>query len=108
MPEAMVAARESDAADGTVQQCDVAVVIPTVLRPSLHRAVSAVFSQDFTGTDLTIDLDGIDLSLEGYLGAKFIIDGTEFGDGNSNALFLHLLESDLIWKVNCQKQFQDL
>ena len=26
MPEAMVAARESDAADGTVQQCDVAVV----------------------------------------------------------------------------------
>ncbi len=32
------------------EQCDVAVVIPTVLRPSLHRAVSAVFSQDFTGT----------------------------------------------------------
>jgi UDP-N-acetylglucosamine 2-epimerase (hydrolysing) len=37
-----------------------------------------------------------------------IIDGTEFGDGNSNALFLHLLESESIWKVNCQKQFQDL
>ncbi len=37
-----------------------------------------------------------------------IIDVTEFGEGNSNALFLHLLESDSIWKVNCQKQFQDL
>ena len=37
-----------------------------------------------------------------------IIDVTEFGDGNSNALFLHLLESESIWKVNCQKQFQDL
>jgi len=39
---------------------------------------------------------------------QVIIDINEFGEGNSNALFLHLLESDSIWKVNCQKQFQDL
>jgi len=37
-----------------------------------------------------------------------IIDINEFGEGNSNELFLHLLESDIIWEVNCQKQFQDL
>ncbi len=36
------------------------------------------------------------------------IDISEFGDGNSDALFLHLLKSDTIWKVDCQKQFQDL
>ncbi|WP_375241413.1 UDP-N-acetylglucosamine 2-epimerase, partial [Polaribacter sp.] len=37
-----------------------------------------------------------------------IIDVTEFGEGNSNELFLLLLMSDVIWQVNCQKQFQDL
>lgn len=37
-----------------------------------------------------------------------IIDISEFGEGNSDQHFLHLLESDKIWKVNCQKQFQDL
>lgn len=36
------------------------------------------------------------------------LDLSEFGEGNSDALFLHLLESGSIWKVNCQKQFQDL
>lgn len=36
------------------------------------------------------------------------IDISEFGDGNSDELFLHLLKSDTIWKVDCQKQFQDL
>lgn len=37
-----------------------------------------------------------------------IIDISEFGTGNSDALFLHLLQSGNLWKVNCQKQFQDL
>ena len=37
-----------------------------------------------------------------------VIDINEFGEGNSNELFLHLLESDTVWEVNCQKQFQDL
>jgi UDP-N-acetylglucosamine 2-epimerase (hydrolysing) len=36
------------------------------------------------------------------------IDVSEFGDGNSNILFLNLLKTGVIWKVNCQKQFQDL
>ncbi|MCL7753191.1 UDP-N-acetylglucosamine 2-epimerase [Polaribacter sp. Z022] len=36
------------------------------------------------------------------------IDITEFGSGKSDKLFLKLLESNSIWKVNCQKQFQDL
>jgi UDP-N-acetylglucosamine 2-epimerase (hydrolysing) len=35
-------------------------------------------------------------------------DISEFGEGNSNELFLHLLLSDTIWQVDCQKQFQDL
>ena len=43
-----------------------------------------------------------------YQTKQEIIDVTEFGEGNSNELFLHLLASDVIWKVNCQKQFQDL
>jgi UDP-N-acetylglucosamine 2-epimerase (hydrolysing) len=37
-----------------------------------------------------------------------IINISEFGKGNSNTLFLNLLKSNEIWKVNCQKQFQDL
>lgn len=36
------------------------------------------------------------------------IDISGFGDGNSNTLFLHLLNSQQIWNVDCQKQFQDL
>ncbi|QNM86264.1 UDP-N-acetylglucosamine 2-epimerase (hydrolyzing) [Polaribacter pectinis] len=36
------------------------------------------------------------------------IDISEFGEGNSNTVFLHLLNSEEIWNVNCQKQFQDL
>lgn len=37
-----------------------------------------------------------------------IVDVSEFGSGNSDQLFLDLLNSEDIWKVNCQKQFQDL
>ena len=37
-----------------------------------------------------------------------LIDISEFGEGNSDALFLNLLESNTIWQVDCQKQFQDL
>jgi UDP-N-acetylglucosamine 2-epimerase (hydrolysing) len=37
-----------------------------------------------------------------------IFNTTEFGKGNSNELFFNLLTSDIIWEVNCQKQFQDL
>ncbi len=36
------------------------------------------------------------------------IDFSEFGKGNSDKLFFNLLTSNDIWKVNCQKQFQDL
>ncbi|MFY0631064.1 MAG: UDP-N-acetylglucosamine 2-epimerase (hydrolyzing) [Flavobacteriaceae bacterium] len=37
-----------------------------------------------------------------------IVDISEFGSGNSDQLFLDLLNSEDIWKVDCQKQFQDL
>ena len=37
-----------------------------------------------------------------------IFNRTEFGKGNSNELFFNLLTSDIIWEVDCQKQFQDL
>jgi UDP-N-acetylglucosamine 2-epimerase (hydrolysing) len=36
------------------------------------------------------------------------IESHEFGEGNSDALFYSLLNSDALWNVNCQKQFQDL
>lgn len=32
----------------------------------------------------------------------------EFGQGNSDTLFLNLLMTEDMWKVDCQKQFQDL
>lgn len=37
-----------------------------------------------------------------------LTDISEFGTGNSDQLFLDLVNSENIWKVNCQKQFQDL
>lgn len=33
---------------------------------------------------------------------------SEFGNGNSDILFLELLNLNKFWEVNCQKQFQDL
>ncbi len=36
------------------------------------------------------------------------VHSNEFGTGNSDQLFLNLLQSNKIWSVNCQKQFQDL
>ena len=36
------------------------------------------------------------------------IDISEFGQGNSDVLFLKLLNSNKFWEVDCQKQFQDL
>lgn len=42
------------------EQCDVAVVIPTVLRASLLRAVDSIFTQDFLGTvHLLIGVDKV-------------------------------------------------
>jgi UDP-N-acetylglucosamine 2-epimerase (hydrolysing) len=32
----------------------------------------------------------------------------EFGDGNSDKLFFELLNQEDFWKINCQKQFQEL
>ena len=31
-----------------------------------------------------------------------------FGEGNSNKLFLELLDADYIWQISNQKQFQEL
>jgi UDP-N-acetylglucosamine 2-epimerase (hydrolysing) len=39
---------------------------------------------------------------------EYSIDISEFGSGNSDELFLDLVNSKEIWEVNCQKQFQDL
>lgn len=39
---------------------------------------------------------------------EHLIDISEFGSGNSDELFLDLVNSKEIWEVNCQKQFQDL
>jgi UDP-N-acetylglucosamine 2-epimerase (hydrolysing) len=39
---------------------------------------------------------------------EHVVDMSEFGTGNSDALFLNLLMSQTIWDVDCQKQFQDL
>jgi len=37
-----------------------------------------------------------------------VINSSYFGNGNSAELFIDLLESDLIWTMDCQKQFQDI
>ncbi|ARV05504.1 UDP-N-acetylglucosamine 2-epimerase (hydrolyzing) [Polaribacter sp. SA4-10] len=54
------------------------------------------------------NLDKILLTINNLKRTEHDLDITEFGEGNSNELFLDLLESDVIWQVNCQKQFQDL
>lgn len=54
------------------------------------------------------NLDKILLAIKNIKILEQNIDINEFGEGNSDELFLNLLKSDLIWKVNCQKQFQDL
>ena len=33
---------------------------------------------------------------------------SEFGNGNSDKIFLKILEGDKIWNLDCQKQFQDV
>jgi len=33
---------------------------------------------------------------------------SEFGEGNSDKIFLKILEGDKIWNLDCQKQFQDV
>jgi len=33
---------------------------------------------------------------------------SDFGQGNSDQLFIELLDGDKIWNLNCQKQFQDV
>ena len=59
-------------------------------------------------TNVDYNLDKILLAIKNIKIVEHNIDINEFGEGNSNELFLNLLKSDLIWKVNCQKQFQDL
>lgn len=59
--------------------------------------------------NVAYNLDEILLAIEESSNLKSKkIDISEFGKGNSNKLFLHLLNSQQIWDVNCQKQFQDL
>jgi hypothetical protein len=33
---------------------------------------------------------------------------SDFGQGNSDKMFLKLLDGDEIWALKCQKQFQDI
>ncbi|ARV13812.1 UDP-N-acetylglucosamine 2-epimerase [Polaribacter sp. SA4-12] len=58
--------------------------------------------------NINYNFDKILLAINNIKVVEQDINITEFGEGNSNELFLHLLKSELIWKVNCQKQFQDL
>jgi UDP-N-acetylglucosamine 2-epimerase (hydrolysing) len=37
-----------------------------------------------------------------------ITDHFNFGDGNSDQLFFELLQSDKLWSIRHQKQFQDI
>ena len=33
---------------------------------------------------------------------------SDFGDGNSDKVFLELIAGNEIWRLDCQKQFQDI
>jgi len=51
--------------------------------------------------------------IKGISSAKvFKLKGTnpksDFGQGNSDKIFLELLRGDKIWSIECQKQFQDI
>jgi len=49
-------------------------------------------------------LDSINVVLK----EKFHFVDCEFGSGNSDKLFFNILSDDNFWKINCQKQFQEL
>ena len=49
-------------------------------------------------------LDSINVVLK----EKFHFVDCEFGSGNSDKLFFNILSNDKFWKINCQKQFQEL
>ena len=67
-------------------------------------------SKTKTITNVEIDFDAI---MNVLTDRKYNIQDSyknkfEFGSGNSNQLFLKLLQGEELWAINCQKQFQDL
>ena len=58
-----------------------------------------------TGNDSDSILEGIKIAKK-Y--RRTPLHNSEFGSGNSNKIFLDLLNDDKIWKIDCQKQFQDI
>ena len=52
--------------------------------------------------------ESINKALQSIDSHKVQIATTDFGQGNSTALFLHSMQNSDIWKINHQKQFRDI
>jgi len=66
-------------------------------------------SQAKTINSVSNDCNNILSAIENNYRTQVLLEEvSEFGSGNSDQMFLDLLNSEDIWKVNCQKQFQDL
>jgi UDP-N-acetylglucosamine 2-epimerase (hydrolysing) len=50
----------------------------------------------------------INKALKSIDSQKVQITATDFGQGNSTALFLNFIRNSDIWKINHQKQFRDI
>lgn len=69
------------------------------------RQQNRAFHADIINTDYSEK--GIDESLSVIDSHTIQNIGDDFGNGNSNALFLQCLQAEMIWELNHQKQFRD-
>jgi UDP-N-acetylglucosamine 2-epimerase (hydrolysing) len=70
------------------------------------RQQNRVVHADIINIDYTVE--SIDKALQSIDSHKVQITTTNFGQGNSTALFLNSIQNGDIWKINHQKQFRDI
>jgi len=79
--------------------------IPTInigTRQSNRSSSELIFNVDFIKKDILNKIKEIKSQ------KSSIISNLDFGNGESDKLFIELLKTDKIWKTNHQKQFQDI
>ncbi|WP_299060614.1 UDP-N-acetylglucosamine 2-epimerase [uncultured Polaribacter sp.] len=79
--------------------------VPTInvgSRQSNRSLADSIINVSYNSNEILTTINNIHTRKEKNIVTK------EFGNGNSCKLFFSLLKSDKMWRVNCQKQFQDL
>ena len=79
--------------------------VPTVdigTRQHNRARLASIFHSGYQSSDITRTIE----STKQYKGVR-TSEAHYFGDGNSKQLFIDLLDSGVLWDINCQKQFQE-